>query len=406
MFCTICWLGGRPLLSVFLYNRWIYIAISAIVLQKLLIALSAILFLFKLDFGFGELPKNVPLDWIFFTLVLNGAILQVANLVSRIAIERDWSSCIAASGQGELSLSQLNARLRSIDLCCDLLAPVVVTGVASIWTIQVAMLFVIFVSSCSIPIELTLINKVYAGFPSLQQKDQQTTRRDALSPQLVIKLLNHPVIITCFSISILYMTILTLNTVSVTYLLSKNADLFIISLFRSLSVLTGLSSTYTFSKISFRLGLLKTGLVSIWSQFACVSVVVGSFYCLENENGNFLSVLMFLLGICFSRWGLWTFDLVQQQLLQENIPNNELGVVSGFEIALQNAFQMIAYSFTIFWNNPKDFWIPSHISGGSVLAAALSFTYYVSVYGNVAAPDEERLIPEVDPDSIDMFDSE
>lgn len=366
----------------------------AVILQKLLICSCAFLLLLKLRFTLDDqIPPDLTLDWHFYVLVVNGSVLQVANLISRISIERDWSTCISKSSNGQIPLSRLNSRLRLIDLASDLAAPFVISAVSSFWNIQWGMVFVLGVSALSIPLEWTTIRFVYPLFPALAEKSVNNFARIKFDFQIVTKLRSSPVSTTCFSISVLYLSVMSINTVSIAYLVSKSTNTMIISAARGVSVLSGILSTYTLQKLIGYLGLNSTGLLAIWYQFFCLAVVAVSFYF--PPSWTFTSIAIFLMGICLSRWGLWTFDLVQRQLLQENVPSEYLGTISGVEISLKNMFQMVAYALTIIWTSPTDFWIHSHISAVAVLSSAISYTYFVlSVPTN---PSEfEQLLPQED----------
>ena len=204
----------------------------AIITQKLLICSSALLLLLKLGFTLDDnIPPNLTLDWHFYLLVANGSALQVANLVSRISMERDWSSCISKASNGQILLSSLNSRLRLIDLGSDLVAPLVISAVSSMWNIQIGMLFVLGISALAIPLEWTAIRFVYSLFPKLAEKNDNAAQIK-LDFQTVVRLWNLPVSTTCFSVSILYLSVMTINTVSIAYLLSRNTDMMIISVTR------------------------------------------------------------------------------------------------------------------------------------------------------------------------------
>lgn len=290
-------------------------------------------------------------------------------------MERDWASCISKASNNQISLTALNSRLRFVDLGCDLAAPLVVSAVSSVWNIQIAMMFVLCFSALSIPLEWSTVRFVYQRFPALAaEKGAKETGTNPLNVQSIRKLWSLPVTTTCFSVSVLYLSVMTINNVSVAYLLYRNTDMLVISIARGVSVLSGVFSTFTLQRMVSRLGLESTGLTAIWYQLTCLAIVVSSFYF--SPGSDSLSVSMFLAGICLYRWGLWTFDLVQQQLLQENVPSEYLGLVSGTEISIQNFFQMGAYAFTMVWSLPPDFWIPAHISSLAVLLAAVSYTYF------------------------------
>jgi len=55
---------------------------------------------------------------------------------------------------------------------------------------------------------------------------------------------------------------------------------------------------------------------------------------------NHSSVLMFLAGIIFARFGLWIVDLTVNQLLQEKVDEDVRGVVNGVQDSLNNALDL------------------------------------------------------------------
>jgi hypothetical protein len=61
-----------------------------------------------------------------------------------------------------------------------------------------------------------------------------------------------------------------------------------------------------------------------------------AFY-INNGTGTIPTVLLFL-GMALSRIGLWAFDLAQTQIIQEDSPNDQAGLISGFQYSLCNVF--------------------------------------------------------------------
>ena len=187
------------------------------------------------------------------------------------------------------------------------------------------------------------------------------------------------IVTTCFSISFLYLTVLTLNTVMIAYLLKRETSLLTISIVRGISVVCGLVAAFTFEPLTKRFGTVaKTGLVAVWTQVLILLLALSSIhlYSFGILNSN-TSLGLFLCALCLSRWALWTFDLSQQQLMQENVPELDLGFLSGAEISLQNLFTILAYGITMIWNSADVFeGVPMHTSFMAVLCGALSFTHY------------------------------
>lgn len=61
-----------------------------------------------------------------------------------------------------------------------------------------------------------------------------------------------------------------------------------------------------------------------------------AFY-INGGSGTVPTVLLFV-GMALSRVGLWSFDLAETQIIQEGSPNEEAGLISGFQYSLCNIF--------------------------------------------------------------------
>ena len=237
--------------------------------------------------------------------------------------------------------------------------------------------------------ECIIFHFIYNKFPQLQDKrlarhnDQHSHMWEAAKTLARI-----PVFTTCLSISMLYLTVLSMGPVMITYMLFVGFSASTISIIRGVSVVFGLLSTFTLSGITRILGLRLAGLVAIWFQMCCLTIAIWSFYV---DSTSHLQQTMFFIGICVSRWGLWTFDLIQTQLVQEEIPTQYLGLITGLEISAQNFLEMGAYGLTIWWDQPGDFWIPANISVGAVLFAAMLYTgYYLQHKRGITLEDFEQ----------------
>jgi iron-regulated transporter 1 len=302
---------------------------------------------------------------------------------SKILVEKYWAVCISRNRE-DIKLEFLNSRLRFVDLFSDMVAPLVISTLVEKNSSKVGIIFVAAISFVSIFIEMGLLIRIYNHTPTLHdrnQTDHQTLNYPTIKHRLIY-LLKNPVTITCISVSFLYLTVLTINTVMISYLVYQGNSPTYISCLRLISVLCGISATFTLEKLINMFSIKKVGLFSILFQSGCLSVVIASLYVHDLR----LSSSLFLVGVCLSRWGLWSFDLVQQQLIQENVPENELQFVSGLEVSLQSLFQLVAYSLTIYWSEPQDFWLPCHVSFISVLCGACTYFYY---YIKTVKPYEE-----------------
>jgi iron-regulated transporter 1 len=88
------------------------------------------------------------------------------------------------------------------------------------------------------------------------------------------------------------------------------------------------------------------------------------------------SIVLFLVGVNISRFGLWTFDLAQTQLIQEST-DEEIGTLTGIQMSMQSMFDLLAYGSTVIWSSPDQFWLPSVISLGAVFFAAILYVTYM-----------------------------
>ena len=347
------------------------IAVSLILMQKICIINSAALLWFKA----ASAHKDFRPDCIFLAIVFNGCILQLANSNSKIIIEKDWAVHVAKCRE-DVTLEFLNSRLRFVDLFSDMMAPLVISYITEEYSSQVGMLFVGFISLLSIFIEIGLLVGIYNHTITLKSPNslnQDQGESDSLSiTNRLLQLLKNPVSITSLSISFLYLTVLTINTVMISYLLSQGNSIIYISCIRILSVVCGLIATFTVELLIKRLGIDKAGLFAITFQLGCLSIVISSFYI----HLDSLTPVLFLVGVCLSRWGLWSFDLIQQQLIQERIPENDIGLVCGIEVSIQSLFQLLAFSLTMIWSEPAVFWIPVHVSFVSVIAGCMTYILF------------------------------
>lgn len=126
-----------------------------------------------------------------------------------------------------------------------------------------------------------------------------------------------------------------------------------------------------------RIGLVKTSLVSIYLQLA--SLVLATFpsflkFLWTGSASDKLSTITLMLGISLSRFGLWSFDISVNQVLQMCIPENIFAKVFGVQQSFQSLFQMAAYVITLLFPNPRYFvWLMLG-SDAVVLLASLLFS--------------------------------
>jgi len=77
--------------------------------------------------------------------------------------------------------------------------------------------------------------------------------------------------------------------------------------------------------------------------------------------------------LCFSRIGLWVFDISVTQLMQLHIPPPVRGLVGGVQQSINAFFTVISYVVGLFISDPENFTIYASISFGGVMLAAIFY---------------------------------
>lgn len=128
-------------------------------------------------------------------------------------------------------------------------------------------------------------------------------------------------------------------------------------------------------------GLLPTGALAIWLQLACllcgvlpsVAAALGLAHVTQR-----LRMAVLVWGLTLSRYGLWTFDLTVNQLIQESCDPGSLGTVSGVQGALQSLLAMVSFLAGALEPSVDQFvWLMA-ASCGVVATAAMLYTCYAA----------------------------
>ena len=197
---------------------------------------------------------------------------------------------------------------------------------------------------------------------------------------------NQPIALPCLGFSLLYLTVLGFGTITVSYAYSQCFSELLMGILTAAAALSGIIATLIYSPLRRKVGLIKAGFISAVSQtitlfFSMSSIFLdGSpFYLLsqnsmknkvindgfnltstETESGvfiecgekfkmptSFLSLSVLMTGVILSRVGLWGFDLVITQLIQENVLESERGLFNGVHSALNNLLDLLMYFLVI-----------------------------------------------------------
>ncbi|GAA5914652.1 uncharacterized protein JCM6883_001031 [Sporobolomyces salmoneus] len=378
---------------------------ATIVVQKATVAAAYVLFLISfLEIGPQETKRKRLLDGFFAIITILSALLNLATIGISVAVERDWVTCIA-QGNGAI-LTKLNTYLRRIDLLSKLVAPLFVSLLTTAVSYTFAASFLLGFALISLCFEFIWIKIVYRRLPILAETQKSpsaaevpkpsTTTKPPLSLSLLgerLKLrivselkdwlifIRSPVFFSCLSISLLYLTVLSFDGSMLAYLKANDYSDGFVAGMRGVGVVTGLMGTVLMPFLEKRIGLVRAGSWSIWSEVITLIPAVLAFFVSPPKTGNrglpYNSALLFT-GMALSRIGLWSFDLCQLKELQEALNDHpRKNTIMALQFSLQNCLDLIKYVVTIIFNKPEQFKWAVVISFASVILGALCYLIYV-----------------------------
>lgn len=312
--------------------------------QRIPVAISCVAFIFLLD-GPTSNRVNVAL---FSLTVLLACIEKLAAMGNTIAVERDW--VIVISSGLSIPREDLNATMRRIDLFCKLVAPLFISFIDTFST-RVAIYTVIGLNTFSALIEYYAIAHVYHAIPQLSEaqastqdtQDTQdsnpptgTTVNPSTEARSVLRricaylsgilspwttYIHSPAFLASFSLTLLYLTVLSTGPQMSTYLLSLGFTPLHVSVMRLISVILELSATFAAPLLMRKIGVIRAGLWFINEQLACVLAAAAAFLLVRRGEtgrvGDQLRGAALIAGVALSRLGLWGFDLSVQYVVQQ-----------------------------------------------------------------------------------------
>ncbi|XP_071738449.1 solute carrier family 40 member 2-like isoform X2 [Rutidosis leptorrhynchoides] len=363
---------------------------------------------------------NVAIFSLLIVMInLSGALAVLSSLAGTILIEREWVVVISEGHSSNL-LTKMNSIIRRIDLISNLFAPVITGFIITFVSLLASAASLAIWNIISVFLQYWLLNSVYEGIPALSERSrkrdlkstitndqehnpstsyEQTSRDhdtydrsdDASSYGntivnfLVKKVSENPyirawrvylqqdVLLPGLSLAILYFTVLSFGTLMTATLEWDGIAAYIIGTGRGLSAIMGISATFLYPFMEARMSTLRTGLWSIWSQWACLLLCVGSIWVKNNTKSAYL----LMAGVAVSRLGLWVFDLSVIQQMQDQVSESDRAVVGGVQNSIQSFWDLMTYIMGLIISNPQDFWKLILVSFGLVTIAALLYTVHI-----------------------------
>ncbi|KAK0237652.1 iron transporter [Armillaria nabsnona] len=364
-------------------------------------AFTAIFFIDKfLEAGSQGKNAQGPIWALFTVIVLSGIVIKLATVCIQIIIERDWATTIGEGDSGRLM--RINTWLRRIDLICKLLSPLFVSMLTTAVSYRFAAVFLCSMAVVTASIEVPLSHIVYKIFPVLESEYQQRLAniRDAdqkrhnqrfsfkrwIDPRPTLRdwqeFSRFPVFYTSLSISSIYLTVLSFDGTFLSYLKAAGGwnDPFIAGM-RAICTVTGLIGTILLPYVERKIGLIRCGAWSIWSEVITLVPTVLALYIGVPKgigHGPVYNNTMLFGGIALSRVGLWMFDLAQLQILQEALENHpRRNTLTALQYSLMNTFDMLKYVLTMVLSDPQQFRWAGLLSWIVVFFGGLLYGVYV-----------------------------
>ncbi|XP_073149510.1 solute carrier family 40 member 1-like isoform X2 [Henckelia pumila] len=330
---------------------------------------------------------------------ISGAVGVLSTLAGTILVEREWVVVIS-EGQPPDVLTKMNSIIRRIDLICKLFAPVVSGFIISFVSLTASALTMALWNVFSVFLQYWLLISVYKGIPALKEISERRISRslvrevdevDFEQPEssrrgtIIDKFSNTPYIsawkvyiqqevaLPGLALALLYFTVLSFGSLMTATLEWEGIPTYIIGIARGISATVGIAATFLYPELQSHISTLRTGLWSIWSQWACLLLCVASVFI----NNKILAAYMLMSGVAASRLGLWMFDLSVIQQMQDHVVEMDRCVVGGVQNSLQSILDLMTYVMGIIISNPQDFWKLIMISFVLVTLAAALYSLHI-----------------------------
>ena len=240
------------------------------------------------------------------------------------------------------------------------------------------------------------------------------------------------ILLPSIAFSLLFLTVLSFDSITVGYAKSQRVTETFISILQGIGSLAGILGTVAFPLLHnrFKISLPYLGIVGSVYQFAFLVVCAVAIWlpgspftladkyfstnintCIVNETlslinntiaethsnltiplSNFeniffetpcrvyISILILLIGMALSRFGLWLTDLTINQIIQENVGEKERGTIGGVQNSLNRFFDLIKYICVLFLSDVTQYGYLVIISATAIFSAICFIVLFVVLY--------------------------
>uniref|UniRef100_A0A0N4ZTH7 Solute carrier family 40 member n=1 Tax=Parastrongyloides trichosuri TaxID=131310 RepID=A0A0N4ZTH7_PARTI len=359
---------------------------------------------------------------VYFGLILN-ALSEVASQGERMLLSKDW--ILVLINNDESKLSKKNATMTTLDQIMCITAPLIIGILLKNFDYSIVCATFTIWNLLSWIIEYILLKKLYSTNSNLQHKincvnrnEEEKNEEEKIEFLGILKLyFSQSTFLAAISLSLLYMTVLAFDGLSLAYAKAQNVSEDILGLFRSVSAITGIIGSFLYVKLESKFGAPSTSLFGIFIQqffgYCClVSLILPGtpFYpshyfnewnfkdwayrLLSLNDNNFKSstsldlssssvnpsIWVYLVTITFSRIGLWINDLAITHQMQNTIKENDRATVFGIQNSLCSFFSTMKDIFVILFPDIRTFGILMIISVAfGTISLLLNVFYFVKI---------------------------
>jgi iron-regulated transporter 1 len=264
------------------------------------------------------------------------------------------------------------------------------------------------------------------------------------------------VLLPSIAFSFLFLTVLSFDSITIGYAKSQQITETFISILQGLGSICGVLGTVAFPLLHNRLKirLPYVGIIGSLYQFTFLVVCVVAVWlpgspfiladnffstninkCLENETISFInntisemhanstlhltsfervfvetpcrvytSIIVLMLGMAVSRFGLWLTDLTINQIIQESVDEKERGTIGGVQSSLNRLFDLIKYISVVFLPDIKQYGYLVIISASSIFVAICLYMIYVCLFVRKHRYDQvPTSVPMIDKSTIKIY---
>jgi iron-regulated transporter 1 len=371
---------------------------------------------------------------LFIVLLLLSMMERLTAILSELAIERDWVTQLSGKDNA-LALASSNAMLRRTDLSCEL-----VGSLAFGWLYSTAGLFIsvaaaTFLALISLPAQLISIFRIAKMVPEAMVHGREdaevamfnplpwktffkttTTSSENNSndenliktpPKAKVSLLQRiktqsmhavdgwrayfrqPILFSSLTFVLLFFNVaLSPGGLITAFLTAKGLDGKGMAIFRGGCAVMGFTGTWVGRRLIQRYGLLGAGQRALliqavflglatlaYAAFLSAPVIADGASAIVATPAS-IGLIIFSCAVVLSRIGMWSFDMVNAQLFQQNVSQREVASASAAEMALCSFSELFMLGLAAYVIGPASFKTLIYVSFAAVLAGNVLFSWW------------------------------